>query len=114
MHDPHHLMARLRSVIFYSDGGFELDPWFDKLSPRLPWSQLRSMYLYDMPSDLRVIVNILRQMPMLQSLSLIITESHLNSGLEELTLPSLLDFCLSIRDSIDMELDEILRSFTYP
>ncbi|KAF8351742.1 hypothetical protein F5887DRAFT_1440 [Amanita rubescens] len=115
--DPHHLMARLRSVSFYSDKGCDLDLWLHKLSSSLPWSQLRSMDVNVIPSDLRIIVNILRQMPILQSLSLVVAEFHLNSSLEELTLPSLLDFSLEIQIDTDigrMEIDEILRSFTCP
>jgi hypothetical protein len=113
--DPHHLLTQLRSVSFYSDEGCDLDLWLHKLSPSLPWSQLRAMDVNVTPSDLRIIINILRQMPTLKSLSLVV---HLNSGLEELSLPSLLDFSLEIQIGTDtigrMEVDEILRSFTCP
>ena len=109
MNDPHHLMARLHSVTFYGDDDTELDIWFNKLSPTLPWSQLRSITVDGAPfSNLRVIVNILRQIPMLQSLSITIAEV---SSIEELTLPYLLDFSLNI---CTVDLDRILRGFTCP
>ena len=111
-------MARLRSVTLHNDGddASQMDIWVDKLSPSLPWSQLRSIEIDDIPfSNLRLIVNILRQIPMLQSLSLTIIRSHLNSSfssLEDLTLPSLSDFSLYI--GVEIALDEILCSFTFP
>ncbi|KAF8351750.1 hypothetical protein F5887DRAFT_932211 [Amanita rubescens] len=111
MDDPHHLIARLRSLTIYGD---ELDVWLGKLSPTFPWSQLQSLYL-DFAAELQPLIEILHQTPNLQMLNLEIRKFQIDT-LEELTMPSLRDFCLTVGDSVEdgTDLDATLRSFTCP
>jgi hypothetical protein len=107
MNDPHHLITRLRSLAIYSD---ELDIWLSKLSPTFPWSQLQSLHL----GGLHPLVEILHQTPNLQVLNIEIREFQIDT-LEELTMPSLRDFCLTVDDFVEgTELNAILHSFTCP
>ena len=108
MSDPHPLITRLRSATFRM---YEAGPWIDQLRLTLPWSQLQSLNieLYDEGSE-HLIVSILRQIPMLEVLSLQIFDVGV---LEQLTMPSLKNLTMTlVKHSADV--DNILRSFMFP
>ena len=87
-----------------------------KLSLALPWSQLQSLDIQHISiGDLHPLVEILHQMPKLQVLKLEIYKSHIDA-LQELTLPSLRDFCPEVHRDVDEsgDLNVVLRSFTCP
>ena len=70
-----HFIPRLRSVKFLTSDSLAywnpLDDWLDRNHQSLPWSQLRSMDVEDLPLDnLELLFNILHQIPMLQALKL--------------------------------------------
>ena len=123
-----HFIPRLRSVKFLTSDSLAywnpLDDWLDRNHQSLPWSQLRSMDVEDLPLDnLELLFNILHQIPMLQALKLGIYPSiHIDSFNKALTMPSLLDFSLALQvieemvdiDTDEVNLDKILRSFICP
>jgi hypothetical protein len=108
---PHHLVARLRSVKLRGD---DMARCLDKLFPRLPWSQLRCLEYHEDVESLQPVVDVLRQIPMLERLVLTTVETAIAP--EELTMPSLQEFILeTCKDMIDgVELDKILRGFIFP
>jgi len=111
---PHHLITRLRSLTLR--GSEESNVGLGKLPPALPWSQLQSLDFADLyVKDLRSLVKILHQTPMLQVLSLLICKSHINA-LQEFTMPSLRYFRLVTGYDVDegTDLDAILHSFACP
>ena len=109
MNDPHPLITRLRSVTFR---GNDAGSWIERLRPSLPWSQLRSvkfpMYVEGL-EDLTI--GILRQIPMLEALSLSIF--HIGVW-EQLTMLSLRDFTMHLFLDVGTEVDNILRGFMCP
>ncbi|KAF8351744.1 hypothetical protein F5887DRAFT_932183 [Amanita rubescens] len=113
MNNPHHLITRIRSITLR---GSTFDVWLDKLSPSFPWGQLRSMDISKLNiQNLQLVINILRQMPMLQALQLrIAKESQVQDPLEGVAIPSLLDFHLEVgvNRRNGQALDGILRTFT--
>ena len=114
MSNPPYFITRLRSLAF---GPGEKGIWFDQLSPSLPWTQLRSLKTYMSMVDLHPILNILRQLPTLQVLSLEILEFHIVQLEEQkLNMPSLLDINLQVDMAMvdGIRLDRILRGFTCP
>ena len=108
---PHHLVARLRSIKLRGD---DMARCLDKLSPSLPWSQLRCLEYHVDIENLQLVVDVLRQIPMLQRLALTTLETDMGS--EKLTMPSLQEFVLETCEGMinGMELDKILRGFTFP
>ncbi|KAF8343460.1 hypothetical protein F5887DRAFT_1283517 [Amanita rubescens] len=113
IHDPHHLITRLRSLTVF---GHEFDGWLGKLYPVFPWSQLQSLnFGHMLLTDLHLLIEILRQTPNLQVLNLQIHRFYIKL-LQELTMPSLRDFTLSVwMDTNEgTDLDGILRSFICP
>jgi hypothetical protein len=109
MSDPHPLITRLRSVTFC---GHEVaGAGIDQLRPSLPWSQLRSLKFETNVRHLEdTIIGILRQIPMLEVLTLPI----FNIGVwEQLTMPSLRNLTMRIFPEVS-DLDIILRSFMCP
>ncbi|KAF8343305.1 hypothetical protein F5887DRAFT_973354 [Amanita rubescens] len=114
MNNPHHLITRLRSLTICGD---ELDISLDKLSTTFPWSQLQSLHIgfYNFVADLDSVVEILHQIPNLQVLDFGIRKFQIDT-LQELTIPSLRDFCLTIDEDVEesTDLNMILRSFTCP
>jgi hypothetical protein len=113
----HPFISQLRSVSFHCSN---FDVWLDRLSQLgLPWSQLRSLDFNHTFSqaDMHPLINILRQIPMLQALVLSISEFQINS-LEALMMPSLRDFTLVVNAEPEVEggidIDEILLKFTCP
>ncbi|KAF8348897.1 hypothetical protein F5887DRAFT_948216 [Amanita rubescens] len=108
---PLHFITRLQSLTL--SGEQSLDVWFDKLSAILPWSQLRSVDVRNIGSaNLHPIVDILRQIPMLQRLNLYLNERRIDV-FETLTMPYLRDFQLVIAME-RREFDKVLRCFTCP
>jgi hypothetical protein len=108
MSDPHPLITQLRSVSFCGEAA---GAWIDRVRPSLPWSQLRSLefeiYIDDMQD---LIIGILRQIPMLEALSLQIY----GTGLwEQLTMPSLCNFTMLLGPEI-FNVDNALPSFMCP
>ncbi|KAF8321464.1 hypothetical protein F5887DRAFT_1030530 [Amanita rubescens] len=91
MDDPHYLITRLRSLTIYGD---ELDVWLANLQP---------------------LIEILHQTSNLQVLNLEIRKFQIDT-LEELTMPSLRDFCLTVSEDVEggTDLNVILHSFTCP
>ena len=110
INSPHHLVAQLRSVKLRGN----VARCLDKLSPILPWSQLRCLEYHEDIGRLQLVVGVLRQIPMLQRLVLTTAETAIAP--EELTMPSLQEFiletCVEMIDGI--ELDRILRGFALP
>lgn len=113
MNIPNHLITRIRSITLY---GSTFDVWLDKLSPSFPWGQLRSMSVPNIPiTNLHPVVDVLRQMRMLQALHLkVAKECRVQDALEDVAMPSLLDFNLqvSLHGHNGEVLDKILCSFT--
>ena len=108
---PHHLLTRLRSVKLRGD---DMARCLDKLSLILPWSQLRCLEYHVDIEGLQPVVDVLRQIPMLQRLVLTTLETDIAP--KEPTMPSLQEFYLEICDEMvdGMELEKILRGFTFP
>jgi hypothetical protein len=108
---PHHLVARLRSVKLRGD---DMARCLDKLSPSLPWSQLRCLEYHVDVEGLQLVVDVLRQIPMLERLILTTLETAIAP--EELTMPSLQEFNLETCEEVvdSMELDKILCGFVFP
>ena len=108
---PHHLVARLRSVKLRGD---DMARCLDKLSPRLPLSQLRCLEYHVDVEGLQLVVDVLRQIPMLERLVLTTLETAIAP--EELTMPSLQQFILeTCGEMVDgTELDKLLRGFIFP
>jgi hypothetical protein len=111
MNDPHHLITRLRSLTIYGDE----DIWLDKLLQTFPWSQLLSLHLqYAFVANFHPLIEILHQTPNLQVLRFNIQKHHIDA-LQELIMPSLRDFSLTVGDSVEgTDLNAILHSFTCP
>jgi hypothetical protein len=106
--DPHPLITRLRSATLLGNG---VGAWIPECP--LPWSQLRSLKfeIYTRGLD-DLIIGVLRQIPMLEALSLPIFS---NDGWEQLTMPSLRNLTMRIfLDHKDSEVDSVLRSFMCP
>ena len=118
MSSTHHFFTRLRSITLNGDSGVETVSCFYKLSPSLPWSQLRCLEFRADIEDLHPIVGVLRQMPMLQSLVLMIPRTHVDTPEDVTAVSSLQDFTLleTGDDEVDstVDLDKILRSFAFP
>ena len=112
MNDPHPLVNRLQSVTFrFDERSIEALNWIDSLRPWLPWSQLRSLNFNITVMDLHLIFSILRQTPMLETLTL----SMVGSGvLEPLIMPLLRTLVMNIDTSMPDDCTQILRSFTCP
>ncbi|KAF8351743.1 hypothetical protein F5887DRAFT_1277545 [Amanita rubescens] len=114
-----HFISRLRSIKLFSGDENPLDDWLRRNLQSLPWSQLRSMEVdWIFLDNLGLLVDILRQIPTLQVLKLNIYPFHVDS-LKALTMPSLLDFSLTLEVNEDLlgpevNFDKILRSFTCP
>ena len=108
---PHNLVAQLRSV---SLSGSEMARCLDKLSPSLPWSQLRCLEYHVDVEGLQLVVDVLRQIPMLERLMLTTLETAIAP--KELTMPSLQEFNLKTGEEMvdGMELDKLLRGFALP
>ena len=115
MTNPPHFITKLRSLKF---GPGERGTWFDQLSPSLPWAQLRSLGCHMCMIDLHPILDILRQLPTLQVLSLTVFEFNIvDIDLEgQLNMPSLRDIYLDVDGDVvnGKQLDRILRGFTCP
>ena len=108
MSDPHPLITRLRSVTFlWAESG----AWLDRLRPSFPWSQLRSLNFETYIEGLEdIIIGILRQIPMLEVLSLQIYDV---GTWEQVIMPSLrtLTMHLTLEVVNGTEIDNVLRSF---
>jgi hypothetical protein len=109
MIDPHPLITRLRSVTLRGNGA---GAWIDRWPQNFPWSQLRSLKfeIYVGGLDDIIIGMILRQIPMLEALSLQISS---NGVWEQLTMPSLRNLTLQLFHNCT-EVDSVLRSFICP
>ncbi|KAF8692312.1 hypothetical protein AX14_010128 [Amanita brunnescens Koide BX004] len=115
MNDPHPLITRLRSLSFHFCGEAEPEAWISPFLPSLPWSQLRSLNFAGTPvEDLHLILDILRQISMLEALSLRI--SNCIGVSEQLAMPSLRNFAISLNWEVNdrTEIDTILHSFVCP
>ena len=109
MNGPHPLITRLRSVTFL---GHESSLLIDSLRPSFPWSQLRSLkFEFFMEGLEDLIISILRQIPMLEVLSL---QIYGIGVWEQLTMPSLRNLTLQLGMANGTEIDNILRSFMCP
>ena len=107
MSDTHPLITRLRSVAFRGPGA---ETWFDSLGPSLPWSQLRSLTIGVFVVDSHFILGILREVPMLEKLSLGMRDINVS---EQLTMSSLGNLSLYVK-AVNDEADKILRTFVCP
>ena len=111
MNDPHPLITRLRSLTFL---GPDAAVWIDRLLPCLPWSQLRSLKFQFHTKGLEdLIISILRQIPMLEALSLQIFDIGV---WEQVTMPSLRNLTIELDPEVvnGTEVDNILGSFMCP
>jgi hypothetical protein len=111
MSDPHSLITRLRSVTFRAGA----EDWIDRLRPSLPWGQLRSLkFEIYMGNQEGLIMDILREIPMLEALSLQI----FGIGMwEQLTMPSLRNLTMQLISGMvtnGMDIDNMLRKFLCP
>ena len=113
MNDPHPLVTRLQSVTFrFNESNLEALNWIDSLRPWLPWSQLRSLNFNIYVQDLHLIFSILRQTPVLETLTLSIARSAV---LDPLIMPLLRTFAMNIDPAVpNHDRTQILRSFTCP
>ena len=111
MSGPHPLIRRLRSLACKTAFWIQ-----DPLVSTLPWSQLRSLTVDASLDDhcLHLIIGILRQMPIIEELSITMYDIAVPEKLPVI-MPSLRDLSMCLEGGVaDGELDKILCSFMCP
>ena len=112
--NPHPLITRLQYVTFHGPNE-ELKAWLDPLRPSLPWNQLRSLnYEIYVQDPEHPIFGILRQMPLLEALSIWMHDIVVP---EQLTMHSLRNLTLVLNmmmNNSSAMVDKMLRSFRCP